>query len=203
MRRHPYPVPPSRVWSLVLIATYTTLVIAGVIILALVLLTAQPAEGTVVLTLWGGLSAVSAAAAVVGVASSRYRLEWIGTWGIVAGTSVYLVVTVLGLIGPAALTLLGVAGGAVLTGLWRALGSAAWRRWIALGVAVAAVPGYLAVRILGEDLPAVLGSAPTILVFAYAIGATLARAVQLSLVDLEARQQVIARRTRAAPEAGL
>lgn len=203
MRSNPYPAPPSRTWSLALLTTYAALVAAGAIVLALVLLTDQPAEGTIVLTLWGGLSAASAAAAVVGVAAARYRLEWIGTWGIVAGTSVYLVVTILGLVGPAALALIGVGAAAALACLWQALGTPRWRRWVALAAPAAAIPGFFAARIIGEDLLAVLAAAPTILVFVYAIGVTLARAVQLALVDLEARRQQLRKRARAEPEASL
>lgn len=154
MRTNPYPVPPSRTWTMVLTATYATIALAGALVLILIPLVPQEVEGVVVLSLWGGLSATSGAAALYGVAArggrGRYRFEWVGAWGIVAGTSVYLVVT--------------------------AIGTAA------------------------TGLGPLLTAAPTMLVFAYAIGLTLTRAVQLSLVDFEARRQVLARRIRAAPE---
>ena len=41
---------------------------------------------------------------------------------------------------------------------------------------------------------ALLSSLPTVLVFAYAIGLTLGRAVQLSLIDLQARKRVLIER---------
>lgn len=124
-----------------MVATYAALALAGGIVLFVLATSAQPVEGLLVLGLWGGLTFPSALACVWGVVRNRYRWEWIGAWGIVMGTSVYLVVTTMGTIA---------AGPAVL-----------------------------------------LTSMPTLLVFLYAVGRTLGRAIQLSLIDMQARRQVL------------
>lgn len=150
MRSTPYPVPPSRIWTVTAIATYGALALAGAIVLAVLVTSHQPATGVLVLGVWGTLTVLSSLACVWGVARDRYRWEWMGCWGIVMGTSVYLVVTIMG--------------------------------------TIEAGPGAL------------LTSAPTILVFAYAVGRTLGRAIHLSLIDLDARRRVIATRTGEIPE---
>lgn len=142
MRTTPYPQPPSRSWSVTMAGTYTALALAGAIVLYVLATSAQPAEGVLVLGLWGGLTLASSLACLYGVLRDRYRWEWLGTWGIVAGTSVYLVVTTMGTIQA------------------------------------------------GPDV--LLTSLPTLLVFAYAVGRTLGRAIQLSLIDMQARRQVLA-----------
>lgn len=96
MRAHPYPVPPSRTWTAATVATYLALALAGGLVLYHVATNGAPVQGDVVLLLWGGLVLPSALACAWGVTRSRYRLEWLGCWGIFMGTSVYLVVTVMG-----------------------------------------------------------------------------------------------------------
>lgn len=98
MRTHPYPVPPSLTWTVATVATYAALALAGGIVLYLVAANGAPIQGDVVLVLWGGLTLPSALACAWGVARSRYRWEWLGCWGIVMGTSIYLVVTVMGVL---------------------------------------------------------------------------------------------------------
>lgn len=142
MRSNPYPVPPSRIWSTVMAGTYAALALAGALVLVLIPLVPQPVEGVVVLALWGGLTAPASLACLWGVVRVRYRWEWMGAWGIVMGTSIYLVVTVMGTIG----------AGTLLTSL------------------------------------------PTLLIFLALIGMILARAVQLSLIDYQARKRVLAER---------
>lgn len=142
MRTEPYPVPPSRVWSFIMLCTYGVLGLAGALVLVLLVVLPQSPEGTVVLSLWGGLTAPASLACVYGVARSRYRFEWIGTWFLVMGTSIYLVVTAFGLVGS----------------------------------------------------PSLLQSLPSVLVLAYAVGMTLGRAVQLSLIDMQARRRVLIER---------
>lgn len=142
MRTDPYPVPPSRTWSLVMLLAYAAMAVAGGLVLLLLIILPQPVEGVLVLGLWGGLTFPAALACMYGVLRGRYRFEWMGTWFLVMGTSVYLVQTFLGLLGTGAL----------------------------------------------------LSSLPTVLVFAYAIGLTLGRAVQLSLIDLQARKRVLIER---------
>lgn len=143
MRTHPYPVPPSRTWTATMLATYGALAVAGGIVLIVLATSPQPPEGVFVLGIWGVLSLAGSLACMWGVVRNRYRWEWFGAWGIVAGNSVYLAVTILGTIQ---------AGPAVL-----------------------------------------LTSAPTLLVFLYAVGRTLGRAIQLSLLDMHARRRVQAR----------
>lgn len=98
MRSTPYPVPPSRTWTLTALATYGALALAGAIVLYVVVTSGQPVQGSVVLGLWGGLTLPSALACMWGIARDRYRLEWMGCWGIVMGTSIYLAVTIVGLV---------------------------------------------------------------------------------------------------------
>lgn len=150
MRTSPYPIPPSRTWTVTALATYSALALAGGIVLLVLVASHQPVEGVLVLGLWGGLTLPSALACVYGVARGRYRWEWMGVWGIVAGTGVYLTVTVVNTIQVGTATL--------------------------------------------------LTSLPTLLVFAYAVGRTLDRAIVLSLIDLQARRRVIATRTGEIPE---
>lgn len=140
MRTHAYPDPPSLAWSTAMTAAYAALAIAGVLVLAALMLLPQPPEGTLVLGLWGGLTVVATTVCLCGVLLTRYRMEWVGCWLIVMATSIYLVVTILGTLAAGPLAL--------------------------------------------------FTSAPTILVFAYAILITLGRAVQLSLIDMQARKQV-------------
>lgn len=142
MRNEPYPVPPSRIWSLVMLCTYAVLGLAGALVIVALVVIPHPIESVLVLSLWGGLTLPAAVACMYGVASARYRFEWVGTWFLVMGTSIYLVVTILGLIGS----------------------------------------------------PTLLQSMPTVLVFAYAVGMTLGRAVQLSLIDMQARRRVLLQR---------
>lgn len=198
MRSTPYPVPPSLSWTVSALATYGVLAIGGAKVLQVLLASPQPVAGGMVLGMWGGLTLPSALACLYGVARDRYRYEWMGCWGIVAGTSVYLGVTILGTLdsalalGTAAALLpamvAGVVVGAVLFGYGLARSRAGFRRagvWtivtaLVLWVVLAAVEG--------------LGAAgPTILVFAYAIGRTLGRAIHLSLIDLAARRRVLTR----------
>ncbi|HEX7352474.1 hypothetical protein [Brachybacterium sp.] len=98
MRTTPYPVPPSRSWTVTALLTYGALALAGGIVLYVVASSGQPIEGWVVLGIWGGLTFPSALACVWGVARDRYRWEWMGCWGIVMGTSVYLAVTAMGVL---------------------------------------------------------------------------------------------------------
>lgn len=98
MRSSPYPVPPSRAWSAVMIGTYAVAVLMGTWTLAGMFLLPQPPEGSVTLGLWGGLSAVAGSMCLFGVVRSRYRYEWIGAWLIVLGTVVYLLVTLVGVL---------------------------------------------------------------------------------------------------------
>lgn len=195
MRTSPYPVPPSRVWSVTMAATYVALALAGGIVLAAFVILPQSVEGAVVLGLWGGCSLAGGLAGLSGVARSRYRQEWFGAWLIVLGTSVYLVITMLGLVGATALLLIGATMLVVLLTLWRILDG---RRPVLWGVAgaVAAMPlAYLAAASVGDGWMILFQSAPTILVFVYAIGTTLGRAIQLSLIDYAARRTVRAQRT--------
>lgn len=141
MRNSPYPVPPSIPWAAAMAAGYAILVIAGALVLALLIIVPQGIEGILVLGLWGGTVLPSSIVCLIGVLRARYRYEWVGVWGIVMGTSVYLVVTIMGTIG------------------------------------------------LG--LMPFLMSLPTILFFVYAVTVTLARAIQLSIIDYRARRQVL------------
>lgn len=141
VRSTPYPAPPSLTWAGVMTATYGVLALAGALVLAALVLIPQAAEGLLVLGLWGVLTLVSSLACLWGVIRSRYRWEWIGSWGIVMGTSIYLVVTAMGT--------------------------------------------------LSGDPVAAFASMPTLLWFVYGIGLTLGRAIQLSLIDLQARRQVL------------
>lgn len=93
MRSNPYPVPPSRLWSTVMAGTYAALALAGALVLVLIPLIPQPVEGVIVLALWGGLTAPASLACLYGVVRVRYRWEWIASWIVVMGTSIYLVVT--------------------------------------------------------------------------------------------------------------
>lgn len=98
MRTHAYPVPPSRTWTAATVATYAALALAGGLVLYVVATNGAPIQGDAVLLLWGGLTLPSALACAWGAVRSRYRWEWLGCWGIVMGTSIYLVVTVMGLL---------------------------------------------------------------------------------------------------------
>ena len=109
MRRHPYPIPPSRTWTATALATYGALALAGGIVLTVLATSPQQGTGILVLGLWGGLTLPSALACVWGVWRDRYRWEWAGCWGVVAGTSVYLVVTIMGTISAGPATLLAAA----------------------------------------------------------------------------------------------
>lgn len=140
MRTNPYPVPPSRTWTLAALATYGALAIAGGIVLFVLATSFQPVTGVLVLGLWGGLTCPSALACFYGVARGRYRVEWIASWVLAMGMTVYLVVTIMGTIQAGAATL--------------------------------------------------ITSAPTLLVFVALIGKILERAIQLSLIDLQARKRV-------------
>lgn len=105
MRSHPYPVPPSRVWTIDMVATYGALALAGGLVLFVVATNDQPIHDDLVLALWGGLTTPGAAMCMWGVARNRYRWEWVGAWLLVMGTSIYLVVATMGVItaGPAVL----------------------------------------------------------------------------------------------------
>lgn len=99
MRNSPYPVPPSIPWAVAMAAGYAILAVAGALVLALLFIVPQGGEGILVLGLWGGTVLPSSIACLIGVLRARYRYEWIGAWGIVMGTSVYLVATFMGTIG--------------------------------------------------------------------------------------------------------
>lgn len=205
MRSTPYPVPPSKTWTSTALATYGALAVAGGIVLLVLATSPQQAEGVLVLGLWGGLTLVSSLACVYGVARDRYRWEWMGCWGIVAGTSVYLAVTILGAINVQALlsnlpVLLGSWGAVAVPLALIALYGAARskRRWKRAGlVGLAVVTALLAAAAMAVGFGA---AAPTILMFVYAIGRTLGRAIVLSLIDLHARHRVIESRTGEIPE---
>lgn len=99
MRETPYPVPPSIPWTAAMAVGYVLLAAAGALVLALLFVVPQGAEGIIVLGLWGGMVLPSSLSCLFGVLRARYRFEWIGAWGIVMGTSIYLVVTVMGAFG--------------------------------------------------------------------------------------------------------
>lgn len=192
MRTTPYPQPPSRTWSVTMVGTYAALALAGAIVLFVLATSAQPLEGVLVLGLWGGLSLLSSLACLYGVARDRYRWEWLGTWGIVAGTSVYVAVTVLGLVGLSVLLLLVLMLAVAVGGLTVAVRSRFWLLWAPFTALTVAGIGAVVVTSLGDALGVFLTSLPTILVFVYAVGRTLGRAIQLSLIDMQARRQVLA-----------
>ena len=98
MRTAPYPIPPSRTWTATALGTYGVLAIAGALVLYVVATSPQPIEGWIVLGLWGGTTLPGALACVYGVLRDRYRYEWMGAWGIVLGTTVYLSVTTVGVV---------------------------------------------------------------------------------------------------------
>ena len=200
MRTSPYPIPPSRTWTVTVLAMYASLALAGGIVLLVLVTSYQPVEGVLVLGLWGGLSLVSSLACVYGVARGRYRWEWMGCWGIVAGTSVYVAVTVLGIVGLPVLLLLVLILAVSIGGLWVAAGSRHWPAWILGGVLAVTGLSSLTATVMGDTLPVFLSSLPTLLVFLYAIGRTLARAIVLSLLDMAERRRLIATRTGETPE---
>lgn len=200
MRTTPYPDPPSRTWAVAALATYAALALAGGIVLLVLATSPQPPEGVLVLGLWGGLSLVSSLACVWGVAQTEYRWEWFGCWGIVAGTSVYLVVTVLGIVGLPVLLLLILTLATAIGFLWAAAGSRHWYLWIGAGVIASAGLITVISNAMGDGFAVLLTSAPTLLVFLYAVGITLGRAIHLSLLDMQARRHVIATRTGEIPE---
>lgn len=203
MRTNPYPVPPSLSWSSVMVASYASMIVAGGLTLVYLVLLPQPVAGALVLAIWGGLTLPAAAACLYGVVArrgqGRYRFEWIGTWFLAMGTSVYLVVTVLGQLAVPSLLAAApfiLAGGAVIAApfaLLLLLGRRRSRRgWVRVGLGGLGGTALLAVA---AALIVGLGpSAPTVLVFCYAVGLTLARAVQLSLIDLQARRRVLVER---------
>lgn len=192
MRTTPYPRPPSKSWSVTMLGTYGGLALAGGLVLVVLAISNQPLEGVLVLGLWGGLSLLSSIACLYGVARDRYRWEWLGAWGIVAGTSVYIAVTVLGLVGLPVLLLLVLMLAVTVGGLTVAVRSRFWLLWVAATALTVAGIGAVVVTNLGNTLGVFLASLPTILVFVYAVGRTLARAIQLSLIDMQARRQKLA-----------
>lgn len=141
MRTAPYPTPPSRTWTAVLAATYGMLALAGALVLVALVVVPQSLDGVLVLGFWGATTLAASLLCMFGTLWGRYRYEWMGTWLIVMGTSVYIVITVMGT--------------------------------------------------LGQGPLVTLMSAPTILYFLYGVGLTLTRAVQLSIVDIRARRQVL------------
>lgn len=145
MRTSPYPVPPSRAWTLVTLGTYGALAVAGGLVLVLMVAIPQTREGVLTLGLWGGITTPAAAACMYGVVRSRYRWEWIASWFLAMGTMVYLVVTFI--------------------------------QTMSLGAFV------------------MVTSLPTLLIFLGLVGMILGRAIQLSLIDMRARRQVLADKT--------
>lgn len=121
---------------------YLALTLAGALVLGFVFLSDQSPDGVLVLGLWGGLTFPGGLACLLGVLRAHYRWEWIGSWVLAMGTTVYLASTF--------------------------------------------------AQIYGSD--GLLSSMPTLLVFASLVCAILARAIQLSLIDLQARGRVLAQR---------
>lgn len=106
MRTTAYPEPPSPSWTRVMVATYSIAILMGLWTFVGLFVLPQAPSGVVVLGGWGLTAFFAGIACLYGVLSGRYRFEWIGAWGIVLGTVIYLLVTVVGTLSAGALVVL-------------------------------------------------------------------------------------------------